>query len=82
MTACTSPWFAGLTVDHLYADCPNRQRGLPELARFGWDELGGGRIDPHGTDVCGMCRHRHDRAAHPGVRDNEAPQMAAGVEQA
>lgn len=67
MTAtCTSPWFAGLTCDHLYSDCPNRQRGLAELERCGWGELGGEGLDPHGTDVCGLCVHRHNRTTHQG----------------
>lgn len=65
-SGCHSRWFAGLTCDHLYADCPNRQRGLTELARWAWDEIGGPDIDPHGSDVCGMCLHRHNRSTHKG----------------
>lgn len=76
MSGCTTPWFAGLTCDHLYADCPNRVRGIPELARWGWDELGGEHIDPHSTDVCGMCRHRHNRSEHETV----GPTMMGGGE--
>lgn len=49
-------WWAGLTVDHLYADCPARTRSLPELAASGWDTIGGTGLDPDGTDVCGWCR--------------------------
>ena len=29
---CTSVWFAGLTCDHLYVDCPNRRRGKEAVA--------------------------------------------------
>jgi hypothetical protein len=61
---CRSPWFAGLTCDHLYADCPNRMRGETELRRVGWWDLGGDEIDVHGTDVCGLCVHRHNRTHH------------------
>lgn len=61
---CVVPWFGGVTKDHLYDDCPSRKRGLPELERVGWDRLGGDAIDPHGTDVCGLCLHRHNRKEH------------------
>jgi hypothetical protein len=55
-------WFAGLTVDHLYADCPNRVSGKTALLLAGyWDIGGDSGVDPHGTDICGMCVHRHDR---------------------
>jgi len=65
MSACTGgPWFRGLTCDHLYRDCPSYQRGLPELTRFGWDAIGGPAIDPHGTYMCGVCLHRHNRKHH------------------
>ncbi len=64
MGDCTSRWYGGLTVDHLYDDCPNRQRGLPELTRCGWGDIGGEGIDPHGTDICGLCRHRHNQTHH------------------
>lgn len=57
MSPCASPWFAGLTRDHLYADCPNRMRDD--------DEPRPGEVDPHGTDICGMCVHRHNRREHP-----------------
>lgn len=63
--ACTMPWVSGLTVDHLYTNCPSRVRSLPELVRFGWD-FGGDAIDPHGTDVCGLCLHRHNQRDHKG----------------
>jgi hypothetical protein len=57
-------WFAGLTVDHLYADCPNRVSAKTALLRAGYWNLGGGGADPHGSDICGMCVHRHGRAQH------------------
>lgn len=67
---CTSPWFAGLTCDHLFADCPNRARGEVELRKAGWWNTGTSGhhlspdIDPHGGEVCGLCLHRHNRKAH------------------
>jgi hypothetical protein len=66
---CTSPWFAGLSCDHLFADCPNRMRAEKELRRAAWWSTGsegrfGADIDPHGTDICGMCLYRHDRTMH------------------
>lgn len=66
MSECVTTWVGGLTCDHIYADCPNYRRGLPELAAYGWDTLGGNGLDPHGTDVCGMCLHRHNRKYHRG----------------
>jgi hypothetical protein len=63
---CTSPWFGGLTVDHLFADCPNRIKAENQLRWCKWWDLGGPAIDPHGLDVCGMCRHRHNRKEHAG----------------
>jgi hypothetical protein len=65
---CTSPWFAGLTCDHLFADCPNRMKAETTLRRAGWWSTGSNRIDPHGTDVCGMCLYRHGRLMHKGMR--------------
>lgn len=62
--SCVTQWFAGLTCDHIYADCPNRKRGLSELVRANWDQVGGDDLDPHGTDVCGLCLHRHNRKTH------------------
>ncbi|MDQ3028617.1 MAG: hypothetical protein M3R09_01010 [Actinomycetota bacterium] len=50
------PWWLGLTSDHLYKDCPARQRSLPELARVGWDKAGSGGISPADDEVCGWCR--------------------------
>lgn len=64
---CAHKWFAGLTCDHLYADCPNRKRGEAELRRVGWWGIGIGTVDPHSTDVCGLCLHRHNRSAHKGA---------------
>ena len=61
MSATEHAWFAGLTCDHLYADCPNRTRAEVTLRRCGeWDMHGVG-IDPDGSDVCGMCVHRYRR---------------------
>lgn len=62
---CTLPWFGGLTVDHLYADCPSRMRGEKTLREFNWWGLSGPALDPHGTDVCGLCVRRHNREQHP-----------------
>lgn len=65
MSDCTHPqWFLGLTCDHLYGDCPNRKRGEAELTRAGWWMQGRGPIDPHGSDVCGLCLHRHNQTTH------------------
>jgi hypothetical protein len=67
---CRSDWYAGLTCDHLYANCTNRQRARAELERSGWWNVGtgtsdiSGRVDPHGGDICGMCLHRHNAAVH------------------
>ena len=55
---CSTDWYAGLTCDHLYPDCPNRKRGETSLRRCGWWEVGGPRLDPHGSDICGLCLHR------------------------
>jgi hypothetical protein len=49
------PAWMGLTVDHLYEDCPIRVRSLPELRRCGWDGQCSDQVDPHGTDLCGWC---------------------------
>lgn len=65
--ACDSRWYAGLTCDHLYADCPNRTKAAVTLRRYHWWTLGGDTgLDPHGTDVCGLCVHRHNRTEHAG----------------
>jgi hypothetical protein len=74
MSDCTSPWFAGHTCDHLYADCPNRTRAEASLRRYGMWDVGtatsdfSGSIDPHGTDVCGVCLHRHNQREHNAKR--------------
>ena len=79
MTTCTSPWFAGLTCDHLFADCPNRTRGEAELRRWGWWGVGTDHpratpdIDPHGEFVCGMCLHRHNQREHATTPPPGAP---------
>ena len=57
----TAPWFAGLTCDHLYVDCPARTRAEKTLRWCGWWEVGGQGLDPEGTDVCGICLHRWRR---------------------
>jgi hypothetical protein len=56
MTALVSPWWLGLTCDHVYEDCPVRHRSLPELERVGWSGPGRGGLDVDGTGVCGWCR--------------------------
>lgn len=72
---CRSPWYAGLTCDHLFLDCPNRTRAEAELRRCGWWETGAHGdclhvfVDVHGGDICGMCLHRHNRSAHPKIRE-------------
>lgn len=58
-----SPWFAGLTCDHLYADCPNRLRAEESLRLCGWWDVAGGGLDPLGSDVCGLCVARWKRVA-------------------
>jgi hypothetical protein len=72
MAASTvSPWWLGLTSDHVYENCPGRRRGLPELAKAGWDGPGRGSLDPEAGDVCGWClrvwRARNPAAAFPEV---------------
>lgn len=42
----------GVHVDHLYPNCPSL-RGEPKKAIT--------QVDPHGTDICGMCLHRYNR---------------------
>jgi hypothetical protein len=68
-----SPWYPGLTCDHLYDDCPSRQRGLPELRRYDMDFVGAMGLDPLGTDVCGMCVHRWKREDRLEVRAMTTP---------
>lgn len=55
MTAWVSPWWLGLTVDHLYENCPGRVASIPELERVGWTTIGSGEVDAEGTDICGIC---------------------------
>lgn len=50
-----SPWWLGVTTDHLREDCPARVRSLPTLQRHGWDGEGFGTVDPDDADVCGWC---------------------------
>jgi hypothetical protein len=67
VSACLSPWWAGLTCDHLYADCPSRKLGEDTLRQCGWWELNPetrSLLDPHGADICGLCLHRHNRSQH------------------
>lgn len=62
MMADDHEWFAGLTCDHIYANCPNRTRAEKSLRECGWWDIGGvSGFDPHGTDVCGLCVRRYDR---------------------
>lgn len=76
MSAYRSDWWAGLTVDHLFADCPNRTRAEASLRACRWWDVAGWGIDPLGSDVCGLCRHRWLRA-HPKVRARERAAFAA-----
>lgn len=55
MSTWVAPWWMGITADHVYENCPARQRGVPELQRVGWDRIGSGEINIDGTDVCGIC---------------------------
>lgn len=75
MSACASRWFAGLTCDHLYADCPNRTRAEKTLRWCGWWDVGSSdptnTVDPHATDICGLCVHRHNRSEHKKATDDE-----------
>lgn len=45
-------FFMGVGVDHLYADCPSLR---------GRKRKGVGTVDPHGTDICGLCVRRWNR---------------------
>jgi hypothetical protein len=60
-----SPWYQGITVDHLYPHCPARVRALPELTREGIALPRHTGLNPNGTDVCGWCtnlwNHRHPK---------------------
>lgn len=50
------PWYQGLTLDHIYPQCPGRQRSLPELTREGTARpCTRHELDPEGGDVCGWC---------------------------
>lgn len=57
--------FGGTTVDHLYANCPNLQRAKPDRSLIHGETWVGqrlkGTVDPLGTDICGLCRHRYER---------------------
>lgn len=44
--------FLGVTVDHLYRDCP----ACPKPPRRAV-----GLVNPEGTDICGLCRQRWER---------------------
>lgn len=67
---CTSEWFAGHTCDHLYANCPNRTRAEDSLRRYGMWDVGSAAsmfskgVNPHGSDICGLCLHRHNQTIH------------------
>lgn len=67
MSECLSGWYRGVTCDHVYDDCPARQRGKPEMVRVGWwgdEQITSIPLDVHGTDVCGLCVRRHNRTTH------------------
>lgn len=55
MTAAWVEAWMGLSVDHLYEQCPSRVRSMPRLERWGWAKKCSDLIDPLGTDVCGTC---------------------------
>lgn len=53
--------FGGVTVDHLYPDCPALLAATRRLPpdRDTW--IGNrlfGTVDPEGSDICGLCRRR------------------------
>ncbi len=59
--------FVGVTVDHLYRDCPSLTRATRAVVLHVesdglWGRLPGDRcvapVDPGGTDVCGLCYRR------------------------
>jgi len=50
-----SPWWLGITVDHLYETCPARMRSEGELRRVGWWKVGLGELNTDEGDVCGIC---------------------------
>lgn len=50
-----SPWWMGVTVDHLYEQCPARTVSLGTLKRYGWNRVGRGEVDTDGGDLCGTC---------------------------
>lgn len=54
-SSLVATWWKGANGDHLYENCPCRQRSLPELTRMGWDRQGRGEIDPTDATVCGWC---------------------------
>ena len=43
------PSWRGVTVDHLYPDCPSVPK--PAVRQPGF-------VDPLGTDICGLCLRR------------------------
>ncbi len=61
--------FVGVTVDHLYSDCPTLARTQKHSAHVEhgglWVRRVGDRcvdlIDPEGSDVCGLCYRRWKR---------------------
>ena len=67
VSGCDSPWFAGLSCDHLFADCQARSRASVTLEDWGWWDVCGSSVDPHGSDVCGLCLLRHNRLSHQKV---------------
>lgn len=77
MSECSVQWFGGATVDHIYENCPAYKRGRAAMEACGWDRIGGDDLDPHGTDVCGLCLHRHNRADHPTPTPSHATDTQA-----
>lgn len=68
LDGCVSPWYQGLTLDHIYPQCPGRVRSLPELVREGTARPCRTALDPEGGDVCGWClRLWRSRSAAPTV---------------
>ncbi len=52
--------FLGVTVDHLYHNCPALQRsinaGTTWQGQWKMGDKARGTVDPMGSDVCGWCR--------------------------
>jgi hypothetical protein len=62
-------WYLGVTVDHLYQNCPNLQRAVKAGTPAKYPDLhigehGRGWVDPKGFDLCGLCQRRYERGQH------------------